>query len=697
MNKYLGRRLGGRYEIIDVVGVGGMAVVFRARDQVLGRYVAVKILKTEFAKDPDVRKRFSNESQAVAKLSHQNIVAVYDVGKENGVDYIVMELIEGITLKEYLQKKGRLSWQESVFFAQQICRALVHAHSRGIIHQDIKPQNVMILRDGTAKITDFGIASFATTQETRVVQEAIGSVHYISPEQAKGSQIDYRTDIYSLGVVMYEMLTGKLPFDGETALQIVMQHINAVPLTPKDIVPDIPEGLDAIVMHAMCATISKRYASAEELYADLEKIKNNVNVQFEYGMDEDDGTKVIGSDVRKAVRRGGTEERKVVQERRVVREPKPEPEPEPQEAEGFFERLAERPGLAAGMAVAVFAAIAVIVAGLLIFTGANTDDLLEVPTFVGKTMEEVMSDTETTGKFTIKEADERKESKRPEGEIIEQDPDAGTRVTKGADITLTVSSGGAEVDNTFKVSEFAGRTMDYASQILDSRGIDYEVEEEYNNEVEAGLIIRTEPGLGETLPEGETLTIYVSLGPETKYTQVPGVMGATKDGAIQILASRNLSLGSVEPVDSDAAVGIVVWQSIEEGTTVSEGTPVNVKISRGPKQETTPVPANVDNPNTDDDVVTDPESGEQGGDSSSPDEEPQDGIAVIPFTLPDSTDLVHVQISVEGSVQFDEQMDTSQGSGSATVTGSVGTHEVTVTIDGVSNTFYQEFTSQAVG
>ena len=255
MDKYIGKLLGGRYEIIDVVGVGGMAVVYRARCHVLNRYVAVKILKDEYAKDPDIRKRFSIESQAVAKLSHHNIVSVYDVGSENGTDYIVMELIEGITLKEYLQKKGSLSWQEAVFFAEQICRALVHAHSRGIIHQDIKPQNVIILRDGTAKLTDFGIASFATTQETRVVQEAIGSVHYISPEQAKGSKIDYRTDIYSLGVVMYEMLTGKLPFEGETALQVVMQHLNAVPLAPSELVPEIPRGLDEIVMHAMSANI----------------------------------------------------------------------------------------------------------------------------------------------------------------------------------------------------------------------------------------------------------------------------------------------------------------------------------------------------------------------------------------------------------------------------------------------------------
>ena len=291
-DKYIGRLLGGRYELIDVVGVGGMAVVYRARDTILGRYVAIKILKEEFAKDPDIRKRFAIESRAVAKLSHHNIVSVYDVGNEDGTDYIVMELIEGVTLKEYLQQKGRLSWQESIFFAEQISSALVHAHSRGIIHQDIKPPNVIILRDGTAKLTDFGIASFATTQETRVVQEAIGSVHYISPEQAKGSKIDYRTDIYSLGVVMYEMLTGRLPFEGETALQIVMQHINAVPPMPSELVPDIPKGLDAIVMHAMCANISRRYASADELCADLARVREDPDTQFYYTASDDSAAAV---------------------------------------------------------------------------------------------------------------------------------------------------------------------------------------------------------------------------------------------------------------------------------------------------------------------------------------------------------------------------------------------------------------------
>ena len=251
MDKYIGKLLDNRYEMLEILGVGGMAVVYKARDRVLDRFVAIKIMKDEFSNDEEFRKRFRNESQAVAKLSHNNIVSIFDVSSPNSpVQYIVMELIEGITLKNYLQRKGSLSWQETLFFAQQISKALSHAHSRGIIHQDIKPHNIILLRDGTVKVTDFGIARFEKNQETRVIQEAIGSVHYIYPEQAKGSRIDHRADLYSLGVVMYEMLTGRVPFDGDTPIAIVMQHINAQAPLPSELVPGIPRGMDDIVMRA---------------------------------------------------------------------------------------------------------------------------------------------------------------------------------------------------------------------------------------------------------------------------------------------------------------------------------------------------------------------------------------------------------------------------------------------------------------
>ena len=671
MDKYIGKMLGGRYEIIDVVGVGGMAVVYRARDVVLGRYVAVKILKDEYARDPDIRKRFSIESQAVAKLSHHNIVSVYDVGSENGTDYIVMELIEGITLKEYLQKKGHLTWQEAVFFAEQICRALIHAHSRGIIHQDIKPQNVIILRDGTAKLTDFGIASFATTQETRVVQEAIGSVHYISPEQAKGSKIDYRTDIYSLGVVMYEMLTGKLPFEGETALQIVMQHLNTVPVVPSALVPEIPRGLDEIVMHAMCANISRRYASAEELYSDLEQLKNNPGLRFGYtALVDDDETQVIGREVQQAARhaQASAAQHQAAPPRRTtataVREP-----------EGFFDRLAERPALAAGIAVAVVAVITLVVVGILLMTGRSSGDKVEVPSFVGMDIDEVLADSTYTANFTLQEASERVESDRPVGEILDQDVAAKSRVTKGTVITLTVSAGGANVSDTYKVIDFAGRSLDYVTTMLDEHEISYTVEEEYSDEVEAGMVIRTDPAAGTEIEPGTSLTIYVSKGKETKKVEVPRLYGMTEEQARQALSDRGLSVGSADHVANSAAAGTVVWQSTSAGTEVDEGTSINIQISTGPSQST-PDPE----PDT-------PDEGSSGGQFVSEEPPaPAQGSATVQVTLPGGTDMAHVVVSVDGVVQYDETLDTSMGSVSVPLSSTAGEHEVTVSVDGSSST-----------
>ena len=271
MNQYIGKMLDNRYEILDVIGVGGMAVVYKAYCHRLHRFVAIKVLKKDLASDAEFRRRFHEEAQAVAMLSHPNIVSVYDVSKGDDLDYIVMELIDGITLKQYMQKKdGRLNWRESLYFITQIVRALGHAHSRGIIHRDIKPQNIMVLRDGSVKVADFGIARIMSAAQNTMTQEALGSVHYISPEQARGSHIDARADIYSAGVVLYEMLTGRLPFDGDTPVSVAIQHINSIPLSPRELDPTIPEALEAITMKAMAPNPDDRYADAGEMLADLE-------------------------------------------------------------------------------------------------------------------------------------------------------------------------------------------------------------------------------------------------------------------------------------------------------------------------------------------------------------------------------------------------------------------------------------------
>lgn len=693
-DKYIGRLLGGRYELIDVVGVGGMAVVYRARDTILGRYVAIKILKEAFARDPDIRKRFAIESRAVAKLSHHNIVSVYDVGNEDGTDYIVMELIEGVTLKEYLQQKGRLPWQESIFFAEQISSALVHAHSRGIIHQDIKPQNIIILRDGTAKLTDFGIASFATTQETRVVQEAIGSVHYISPEQAKGSKIDYRTDIYSLGVVMYEMLTGKLPFEGETALQIVMQHINAVPPMPSELVPDIPKGLDAIVMHAMCANIGRRYASAEELCVDLARVREDPNVQFYYTASDDSSgeTQVIGRDVQRAARHAAVEETAAIPSAPRHRSENPGAERvsarreaparrrtsvREREPSDFFEKLSERPAMAAGMAVAVVAVISLLVVAVLMFTGSGKSAKIDVPDLIGRTIDDVYADSDVMNNFEIKEASSRQESDRPAGEILDQDPGEGQQAIKGSVITVTVSAGGDNVKDTYKVVDFTGKSLDYVAASLDAHGIELKEEKEYSDDVEEGKVIRTDPEAGTELARGETLTVYISLGREQKSADVPSLTGMTQEAAQRALTERGLSLGSVDQVESDKPEGTVVWQSIDANSTVNQGTTVNIQISKGKKAD-----------------EQKPDSSTNGSSTGSGDDDtpgklpptPAEGSATIPVALPDSADTAHVVIYVDGVIQYDDTPSTSQGSIAVTVQSTAGDHEVTVSVDGSSTT-----------
>ena len=308
MDQNIGKLLDNRYELLERVGTGGMAMVYKAKCHWLNRFVAVKILREELAQDEEFRRRFHEESQAVAMLSHPNIVSVYDVSRSSEMDYIVMELIEGITLKQYMLKRGgKLSWKEALHFITQIMKALSHAHSRGIIHRDIKPHNIMVLRDGSVKVADFGIARLVSSNQNTMTQEALGSVHYISPEQARGSRIDARSDIYSAGVVLYEMLTGRLPYEGESPVAVAIQHINSIPLSPRDIEPSIPEALEEITMKAMASDMDKRYVSADAMLADLEEFRKNPSISFDYtpadymSNDCDEPTQVLGANSPQAV------------------------------------------------------------------------------------------------------------------------------------------------------------------------------------------------------------------------------------------------------------------------------------------------------------------------------------------------------------------------------------------------------------
>ena len=602
-----------------------------------------------------------------------------------------MELIEGITLKQYLQRKGHLSWEETIFFAEQVARALMHAHSRGIIHQDVKPQNVIILRDGTAKLTDLGIASFAAAQETRVVQEAIGSVHYISPEQAKGSKIDYRTDLYSLGVMMYEMLTGKLPFEGETALQIVMQHINEVPIIPSAFVPGIPKGMDDIVMHAMSAHISRRYESAEKMYEDMEVLRSDPNARFHYVASEDNSgeTQIIGADIQRAARRSAAEHEAASVEGAAAPRTRTRTQTrtrtrtgfrkkEQDEPDGFFEKLAERPGMAVGMAVGVIAVISLLLVGILMITGSSDkSEKIIVPDLIGRNIDEVMADPDITDNFTVKEATERQESDRPVGEILEQDPDGDgkKKATKGTIITVTVSSGGENVKDTYKVIDFTGKTLDYVQAALASHDIKCEVVEEYSDDVEEGKVIRTDPEAGTELEKGATLTVYISKGKQkddNENVTVPGLLGMTEDQARAALEAKGLKIGSVDSVDSSAEAGSVVWQSQDAGAEVTKGSTVNIQISKGKSTSNNNSPDNNSGGNS---------GGQDNGDGDY-DDTPSLGSATIPVSLPDNTDTAHVIIYVDGVIQYDDTCSTSGGSTSISVSGSVGDHDVTVSVDG---------------
>ena len=586
-DKYIGRLLGGRYELIDVVGVGGMAVVYRARDTVLGRYVAIKILKEEFARDPDIRRRFAIESRAVAKLSHHNIVSIFDVGNEDGTDYIVMELIEGVTLKEYLRQKGRLSWQESVFFAEQISSALLHAHSRGIIHQDIKPQNVIILRDGTAKLTDFGIASFATTQETRVVQEAIGSVHYISPEQAKGERTDARTDIYSVGVMLYEMLSGRLPFDGDGAVSIAIMQISEKPKPLAEIAPQTPAGLRQITEKAMEKDPDKRYQSAQEMLAAIEEFKRNPSIQFayEYRSAEDNPERNINRVVSNTKSSPKSTSIHTGDARRVGTSNPGRSKSAQKKKKKASKGFSLLP-IFFGMAVAFVIGAAILI--YLIFT--NSSNLLfsnradvQVISFVGMTKDEFLA---TDYNNLLRAEFPEEYSSEPAGTIIRQTPKAGRTVKEKQRIVLTVSLGTQYVT----IPETKNMVAEDAEQTLKDMGLRVTKKPMSDNSVANGAVVYTQPAAGETVEGDSTVILYVSRSEVSKESQVPSLTGKTIEEARNEVKGLNLSIRTIEQA-SEQPAGTVLSQSPDAGSTVRKSSVITLVVSTGvPEVVATPEP-----------------------------------------------------------------------------------------------------------
>ena len=619
-DRFLGAMLDNRYEILEKIGTGGMAVVYKARCHRLNRLVAIKILKEELAGDDDFRRRFHTESQAVAMLSHPNIMAVYDVSKTGNVDYIVMELLEGITLKQYINRKGLLGWKESLHFAMQICKAILHAHSKGVIHRDIKPQNIMILKDGSIKVADFGIARLISTQST-LTQESLGSVHYISPEQAKGGHVDARTDIYSLGVVMYEMLTSQLPFVGDSPVSVAIQHISAIPLMPRDINPDIPHGLEDITMHAMEPNLNRRYTTAEEMLRDLEEFRKNPSATFEYVLPAK-STDAVSEDTR-PVPAAGLMRLSETKPRRVQQEPVPARKPSPRQAGELsreeyrkYNTRARSNTILLGTGIVV---VLIVVAFMFMWRNilkdmiAPDNEYMLVPNFVGFTPTEVNRNAEYTQNFLFEDSDDSSFSDiYEEGVIYEQSPPSSQRILVTGEktlVTLYVSRGKRPMPympNTLVGADY--RTAQNEIEKINADNPDLRLnlsivlQPRASDTVTKDLIIETVPAAGEALSRNLTIYITYSTGPVITLVEVPNLIGMKLSAARLELESRNLTVGPPEYVEDDAPADTVIYNT-QRGENVPERTEIMLQVSSGPKETPTPSPTDEPPVTTPDDIM----------------------------------------------------------------------------------------------
>ena len=566
MDQYIGRMLDDRYEILELIGSGGMANVYKARCHRLNRLVAIKILKSDLADNADFRRRFRDESRAVAQLSHANIVSVYDVSTSGETEYIVMELIDGITLKQYMERRGRMDWRESLHFISQIMRGLSHAHSRGIIHRDIKPQNIMVLRDGSVKVADFGIACLANASQT-LTQEALGSVHYISPEQARGDRIDARSDIYSAGVVLYEMLTGRLPFEGDSAVSVAIQHLSSVPLAPRDIDPSIPEPLELICMKAMNSDPDKRYPTADAMLEDLEKFRKDPTVDMDYirkelaevQPDSEPTMPLPTAQVTTAMKKRADQQRRS----------------EPEEEFRFRDKksIAIMAGIFAAALVLVFLLFKLMLGD---FGPAGNNKSYEVPDVRGMTVEEAQLTDGVKDIFEIVVKGTQRSDTYEPGQIIQQSPEEGRSRKSNFVIEVYVAAEEVKVD----MPDVTGKEYRQARIELQELNLDLQFDflSQNSDSYAKDMVISTIPAVGEPLKQGQKVTLYVSTGPKT--VTVPTFIG--QDIAIAIKNAQDMGLTVGQPLfDPFSAVetGRVTEQSIEADQVVDGGTQIVFTVS----------------------------------------------------------------------------------------------------------------------
>ena len=603
MDQYIGKMLDNRYEILERIGTGGMAIVYKAKCHRLNRLVAIKILKSDLAQNEEFRRRFNAESQAVAQLSHPNIVSVYDVSRGGDMEYIVMELIDGITLKQYMEKRGQLNWRESLHFITQIMRGLSHAHSRGIIHRDIKPQNIMVLRDGSVKVADFGIACLADSAQT-LTQEALGSVHYISPEQARGDRPDARSDIYSSGVVLYEMLTGRLPFEGESAVSVAIQHLSSIPLAPREINPDIPEQLELICMKAMAPDLEHRYQSADAMIADLEAFRKNPEVEMKFDLSDlrpeenDEPTRTIRTMPSHTVTIPAHQP-----ERNYPRRERDEDEEPRRTGSG------KRGVLVGAVTVAAVAVVIVLFKTILGSFAPAVVDQYQVPDLYNMTIEEAENDPRIEGVFEIQKAGSEFSADVPEGHILRQDPKK-EETRKGSQLVIQVWVSAGE--ETGEVPDLENKSEQDARILLEKLNKEYNLEltveapeelKQFSEEITEGYVIKTEPAQGEILKKGDTVKLILSKGPDIKPVTVLPFVGMSIDSVLSQLESYKLTCDAadVEVVDSDKPGGTIVWQSPASGETVPEWTTIKFRVSAGLASSALPI--TVDIPQNGKDIV----------------------------------------------------------------------------------------------
>lgn len=562
MDNYVGKRLDGRYEVQEIIGVGGMSVVYKAYDNVDDRTVAVKILKDEFLNNEEFKRRFKNESKAIALLSHENIVKVYDVNFGEKLQYIVMEYIDGITLKEYINKQNSISWNDALFFMTQILRAVQHAHDKGIVHRDIKPQNIILLPNGNIKVTDFGIARFSRSDTKTLTEQAIGSVHYIAPEQAKGEVTDEKADIYSIGVVLYEMLAGKVPFDSENAVSVALMQVQANAQKLTQINPDIPKGLEQICVHAMQKNPRDRYQTATEMLLDIEEVIKNPNTTFNYSNNNETFTSTVVEPPHQI----DDEYDEVI---------------DPQEAEGRKKKTI------AAVVISVIVLIGVIIGVVFMFTSGMNAKSQKLESFVGFSYDELQNDTSYDYQFV---AEYRKTNDQEPGIIISQSPEAGSRVTKGSTVTLIVAASEKDIS----VTNVYGLSLELAQETLKQDGLtNFKTMKVSSESVEEGKVVYTDPKAGTIVSSDQEITIFISDGPSTTTVEtikVPDVTGLTQSGAKAFLEKYGFKNVTFTTQDSVLKKGIVISQSPGAGTSVKETDTIKVIISTG---ETTTAPRNV--------------------------------------------------------------------------------------------------------